>query len=82
MKVGNMENSNRPLRIAVVGSGPAGVYTSDILLRQISQRGEELGIGNQAVIDLYEKLPVPFGLVRYGRSSFGEIHYRSFGKNS
>ncbi len=66
MKVGNMENSNRPLRIAVVGSGPAGVYTSDILLRQISQRGEELGIGNQAVIDLYEKLPVPFGLVRYG----------------
>ncbi|MDD6373527.1 MAG: FAD-dependent oxidoreductase [Bifidobacteriaceae bacterium] len=63
----NTETSaNRPLRVAVVGAGPAGVYTSDILLRQLSQRGEELGLGTDATIDLYEKLPVPFGLVRYG----------------
>ncbi|OZG51221.1 glutamate synthase [Pseudoscardovia radai] len=56
----------RPLRVAVVGAGPAGVYTSDILLRQLAQRGEALGLGIDATIDLYEKLPVPFGLVRYG----------------
>jgi hypothetical protein len=42
------------------------VYVSDIFLRQLSQRGEELGIGTDASIDLFEKLPVPFGLVRYG----------------
>ncbi len=59
-------NEMRSLRVAVVGAGPAGVYASDILLRQLAQRGEELGIGTQATIDLYEKLPVPFGLVRYG----------------
>lgn len=58
--------ASRPLRVAVVGAGPAGVYTSDILLRQLKQRGPELGLGDDATIDLYEKLPVPFGLVRYG----------------
>ena len=56
----------RPLRVAVVGAGPAGVYVSDIFLRQLSQCGEELGIGTEATVDLFEKLPVPFGLVRYG----------------
>lgn len=60
------EHSLRPLRIAVVGAGPAGVYASDILLRQLAEKGEELGIGTQASIDLFERLPVPFGLVRYG----------------
>jgi ferredoxin--NADP+ reductase len=42
------------------------VYVSDIFLRQLAQRGEELGIGTEASVDLFEKLPVPFGLVRYG----------------
>lgn len=42
--------------IAVVGSGPAGYYTAQQILK-----------GHQkAVVDIYEKLPVPFGLVRYG----------------
>ncbi|KAL1992802.1 hypothetical protein VTN49DRAFT_3558 [Thermomyces lanuginosus] len=47
---------DRPFRIAVVGSGPAGFYASSRLLNKIED----------AVIDMYEKLPVPFGLVRYG----------------
>ncbi len=48
--------SSRPLSIAVVGAGPAGVFTADILTRQsIPTR-----------VDLFERLPVPFGLVRYG----------------
>ena len=54
------------LRIAVIGAGPAGVYSSDIFLRQLKKLGEGLGLGTAARIDLFEKLPVPFGLVRYG----------------
>ncbi len=43
-------------RFAVVGSGPSGFFTSEALLRQYPG----------ASIDLIEKLPVPFGLVRFG----------------
>jgi ferredoxin--NADP+ reductase len=59
-------SENNELRIAVIGAGPAGVYSSDIFLRQLKKTGEELGLGTKARIDLFEKLPVPFGLVRYG----------------
>lgn len=38
----------------------------DIFLRQLAKLGDELGLGTDARIDLFEKLPVPFGLVRYG----------------
>lgn len=44
------------LKVAVVGSGPAGFYAADALLRA----------SPPARVDLYERLPVPFGLVRYG----------------
>ncbi|NLE71873.1 MAG: FAD-dependent oxidoreductase [Actinomycetales bacterium] len=44
------------LRVAVVGAGPAGIYASDILAKS----------GLDVSIDLIERLPVPFGLVRYG----------------
>ena len=60
-----MTESNE-LRIAVIGAGPAGVYSSDIFLRQLNKLGEGLGLGTKARIDVFEKLPVPFGLVRYG----------------
>ena len=60
------ESVNTELRIAVIGAGPAGVYSSDIFLRQLKKLGEELGLGTEARIDLFEKLPVRFGLVRYG----------------
>ena len=42
--------------VAVIGSGPAGFYTIQKLMRQIA--------GTR--IDMYEQLPVPFGLVRFG----------------
>ena len=45
-----------PLRVVVVGAGPAGIYASDILTRS----------GGDVAIDLIERLPAPFGLVRYG----------------
>ena len=60
-----MTESNE-LRIAVIGASPAGVYSSDIFLRQLNKLGEGLGLGTKARIDVFEKLPVPFGLVRYG----------------
>ena len=44
------------LRVAVVGAGPAGIYASDILSKS----------GLDVSIDLVERLPAPFGLVRYG----------------
>ena len=46
------------LHVAVVGAGPAGIYAADILA--------ELAPGTK--IDLFERLPAPYGLVRYGVS--------------
>ena len=46
----------RPLRVAIVGAGPAGIYAADILSKS----------GLEVSIDLFERLPAPFGLVRYG----------------
>ncbi|XP_012893098.1 PREDICTED: NADPH:adrenodoxin oxidoreductase, mitochondrial isoform X1 [Dipodomys ordii] len=43
-------------QICVVGSGPAGFYTAQHLLKHHPQ----------AQVDIYEKQPVPFGLVRFG----------------
>ena len=56
MSVDRVERTARPLRVAVVGAGPAGVFTSDILTRQ------EVPIR----VDLFERLHAPYGLVRYG----------------
>lgn len=42
--------------VGIVGAGPAGFYCAQQLLKKIP--------GCQ--IDIYERLPVPFGLVRYG----------------
>jgi ferredoxin--NADP+ reductase len=52
-----MEHS-RPLRAAVIGSGPAGVYAAEALLRA------DPPIDVQ--VDVIDALPTPFGLVRYG----------------
>ncbi len=48
--------SARPLQVAVIGAGPAGIYAADILSKS----------DVEVQIDLYEKLPAPYGLVRYG----------------
>ena len=48
--------SERPLRVAVVGSGPAGFYAAGALL------GGEAAVE----VDLIERLPTPWGLVRLG----------------
>ena len=46
-----------PLRVAVVGSGPSACYVAEELL---GTRGLDVQV------DMFERLPVPFGLVRYG----------------
>lgn len=51
-----MTTTQKPLRVAVIGAGPAGMYAAEALLK-----GRE-----DVSIDLYDRLPTPFGLVRYG----------------
>ncbi len=46
------------LRLAIVGAGPAGIYAADIALK--AERDFDISI------DLFESLPAPYGLVRYG----------------
>ncbi len=47
----------RPLRVAVIGAGPAGIYAAEALTRQDAV---------PVAVDLVDRLPSPFGLVRYG----------------
>ena len=42
---------------AVVGSGPAGFYTAEAL---------ERGYGDKARVDILDRYPVPYGLIRFG----------------
>ena len=44
------------LRVAIVGAGPAGIYAGNILKNQHPE----------VTIDLFDSLPAPYGLIRYG----------------
>ncbi|MCF6525969.1 FAD-dependent oxidoreductase [Streptomyces sp. JJ36] len=48
------------LRVAVVGSGPSGVYAAQGLTAPAA------GGGPQVAVDVLDRLPCPYGLVRYG----------------
>lgn len=50
--------ADRPLRVAIIGAGPAGVYAADILTK--AEREFEVSI------DLFDGYPAPYGLIRYG----------------
>jgi ferredoxin/flavodoxin---NADP+ reductase len=52
-----MAMSPTPLRIAIVGSGPAGAYAAEQMLTASDV---------DASVDVFEKLPTPWGLVRAG----------------
>ncbi|MCL4832820.1 MAG: FAD-dependent oxidoreductase [Caldilineaceae bacterium] len=54
---GKVGSSSRPLRVAIVGAGPSGFYAAGALLQQ-----KEI----HASIDIFDRLPTPYGLVRYG----------------
>ncbi|CAM3905513.1 FAD/NAD(P)-binding protein [Deinococcus frigens] len=49
--------TERPLRVAVIGSGPSGVYAAEALIKQTALPAE---------VDVFDRLPTPYGLVRYG----------------
>ncbi|SPT63226.1 MULTISPECIES: FAD-dependent oxidoreductase [Actinomadura] len=46
-----------PARVAVIGSGPAGIYAAEALVKQT---------GGDVRVDVFDRLPTPYGLVRYG----------------
>jgi ferredoxin/flavodoxin---NADP+ reductase len=43
-------------RVAIIGGGPSGFYAAEALLRS----------GQPVSVDMFERLPVPYGLVRFG----------------
>jgi ferredoxin--NADP+ reductase len=55
--VTTLASPENPLRVAIVGSGPAGFYAAEHLLKL-----DELAIE----VDMFDRLPTPFGLVRAG----------------
>ena len=53
------------LRVAVIGSGPAGLYAAEALVKQAAALPEPAG-PVRVRVDVYDRLPTPYGLVRYG----------------
>jgi ferredoxin--NADP+ reductase len=51
-----MSELTRPPHVAIIGAGPAGFFAADALLKQ------KLNVK----VDLFDRLPTPYGLVRYG----------------
>jgi ferredoxin--NADP+ reductase len=49
--------AHSPLRVAVVGAGPAGFFVAEHLLKR-----DDLVVE----VDMFERLPTPYGLVRFG----------------
>jgi ferredoxin--NADP+ reductase len=54
--VTELGSAARPLRVAIVGSGPGGFYAAEALLKS----------GKTVHVDMFDRLPTPFGLVRGG----------------
>src|SRR5262249_55982184 len=53
----SLGTTERPLRVAIVGAGPAGFYAAEHL-----QRHEDVVVE----VDMLDRLPTPYGLVRAG----------------
>lgn len=49
--------AEKPRKIAIIGAGPAGLYAADAYIKQSPK---------PVAIDIFDKLPAPYGLVRYG----------------
>ncbi|MDV2477589.1 4Fe-4S dicluster domain-containing protein [Rhodococcus zopfii] len=53
----SLPEQNQPLRVAIVGSGPAACYAADDLLTNVHGAVE---------VEMFDRLPTPWGLVRAG----------------
>ena len=53
----NLGSKSHPLRVAIVGAGPSGFYAAGGLLQQTDI---------VVTVDMFDRLPAPYGLVRYG----------------
>src|SRR6056297_1779370 len=51
-----MTTDDVPLRVAIVGAGPSGLFAADALLKA----------RDDVRVDVFDRLPTPYGLVRYG----------------
>ena len=51
------QHINRPLRVAIIGAGPSGIYATEALIKQTEKN---------VSVDVFDRLPTPYGLVRYG----------------
>lgn len=54
--MGVLGTAERPLRVAIIGSGPSGFYAADALFKKLPH----------CTVDMFESLPTPFGLARSG----------------
>jgi ferredoxin--NADP+ reductase len=59
---GDSNPRTRRLKVAVVGSGPAGLYTAEALVKQAALLPSPVAVS----VDVLDRLPTPYGLVRYG----------------
>jgi ferredoxin--NADP+ reductase len=60
MSGASLGTEGRPLRVAVVGSGPSGFYAIQSLFKARKKEGLQVSV------DLFDRLPTPYGLVRGG----------------
>lgn len=51
------------LKVAVIGAGPSGFYAASRLLQLLPASS---AAGAHLSVDMYERLPTPYGLARYG----------------
>jgi ferredoxin--NADP+ reductase len=59
-------DTDSPIRIAVIGSGPAGFYAAGHLLKDVAGGHGAGGHSINFEVDMLERLPTPWGLVRSG----------------
>ncbi len=57
MPMSSLGSAAQPLRVAIIGAGPAGFYAAERLFKETDLVIE---------VDLFDRLPTPFGLVRNG----------------